>query len=71
MQHNSQQYVYTPRSLNADPAAVQFVTDSYQICKANYEQAADKKQAIYDMFHIQDYKAFLQKSKWEEKVAAL
>jgi hypothetical protein len=43
----------------------------YQICKAYYEQSKDKKQAIYDMLHIQDYKAFLTKSKWEEKVAAL
>lgn len=43
----------------------------YQICKAYYEQSKDKKQAIYDMLHIQDYKAFLAKSRWEEKVAAL
>lgn len=43
----------------------------YQICKAYYEQSADKKQAIHDMLHIQDYKAFLAKSKWESKVAAL
>jgi hypothetical protein len=43
----------------------------YQICKSYYEQSADKKQAIYDMLHIQDYKAFLAKSKWEEKVASL
>lgn len=43
----------------------------YQICKAYYEQSKDKKQAIHDMLHIQDYKAFLVKSKWEDKVAAL
>ncbi|WP_432708018.1 TPR end-of-group domain-containing protein [Pedobacter sp.] len=43
----------------------------YQICKAYYEQSKDKKQAIHDMLHIQDYKAFLNKSKWEKKVAAL
>ena len=43
----------------------------YQICRSYYEQSADKKQAIYDMLHIQDYKAFLEKSKWEEKLAKL
>lgn len=43
----------------------------YQICKSYYEQSTDKNQAVYDMLHIQDYKAFLAKSKWEEKVAAL
>ncbi len=43
----------------------------YEICKAYYEQSKDKKQAIYDMLHIQDYKAFLEKSKWEEKVEEL
>lgn len=43
----------------------------YQICKSYYEQSTDKKQAIYDMLHIQDYKAFLVKSKWEFKVASL
>jgi hypothetical protein len=42
----------------------------YQICKSYYEQAADKKQAIYDMLHIQDYKAFLEQSKWEDKIAS-
>jgi hypothetical protein len=43
----------------------------YQICKAYYEQSKDKKQAVHDMLHIQDYKAFFAKSKWEDKVAAL
>jgi len=43
----------------------------YQICRSYYEQSADKKQAVYDMLHIQDYKAFLEKSKWEEKLARL
>jgi hypothetical protein len=43
----------------------------YQICRSYYEQAADKKQAIDDMLHIQDYKAFLEKSKWESKLASL
>jgi hypothetical protein len=43
----------------------------YEICKSYYEQAANKKQAIYDMLHIQDYKAFLAQSKWENKVLSL
>ncbi len=43
----------------------------YQICKSYYEQAPDKKQAIRDMLHISDYKAFLAQSQWEMKVTAL
>ena len=39
----------------------------YQICKAYYEQATDKKKAIYEMLHIQDYKKFLEQSKLDEK----
>lgn len=39
----------------------------YQICKAYYEQATNKKKAIYDMLHIQDYKIFLEQSKLDEK----
>lgn len=39
----------------------------YQICKAYYEQATNKKKAIYEMLHIQDYKKFLEQSKLDEK----
>ena len=39
----------------------------YQICKAYYENAEDKKKAICDMLHIQDYKKFLEQSKLNEK----
>ena len=35
----------------------------YQICKAYYDTAKDKQQAIYDMLHITDYKKFLEESK--------
>lgn len=38
----------------------------YQICKAYYNQSKDKKQAIYEMLHIQDYKNFLVQSKLDE-----
>lgn len=40
----------------------------YQICKSYYEESADKKNAIFDMLHIQDYKKFLTDSKFEEKM---
>jgi hypothetical protein len=39
----------------------------YQICKAYYEQAKDKKKAITEMLHIKDYKKFLEQSKLDEK----
>jgi hypothetical protein len=40
----------------------------YEICKSYYENTQDKKQAIYDMFSIQDYRKFLIDSKWELKL---
>ncbi|WP_299439552.1 DUF2268 domain-containing putative Zn-dependent protease [uncultured Aquimarina sp.] len=40
----------------------------YEICKSYCENAKDKKQAIYDMLHIQDYRKFLTDSKWEKKL---
>lgn len=40
----------------------------YEICKSYYEHAADKQKAIYDMFHITDYRQFLKDSQWEEKI---
>lgn len=43
----------------------------YQICKAYYEKAKDKKQAIDDMLHLQDYRKFLAESGWEQKVAGM
>lgn len=43
----------------------------YQICKSYYEQSIDKKKAIYDMLHIQDYDAFFQQSKWADKISTL
>ena len=38
----------------------------YQICKAYYDTAKDKQQAIYDMLHITDYKKFLEESKLDK-----
>ncbi|HUS02749.1 MAG TPA: DUF2268 domain-containing putative Zn-dependent protease [Chitinophagaceae bacterium] len=40
----------------------------YQICRSYYEEMADKKQAVYDMLHIKDYKDFLAKSRYVEKL---
>lgn len=40
----------------------------YEICKSYYENANDKKQAIFDMLHIKDYQKFLNDSKWELKL---
>lgn len=40
----------------------------YAICKSYYEEMPDKKQAIYDMLHIQDYRNFLRKSRYIEKL---
>lgn len=43
----------------------------YQICKAYYEKAANKKIALAEMLNIKDYKAFLQRSGWETKLAEM
>lgn len=43
----------------------------YQICKAYYEELNNPQQAIYDMLHIKDYKAFLMKSRYAEKLIQL
>ncbi len=40
----------------------------YQICKSYYENAKDKKKAIYEMLHIKNYKKFLADSKLEQKI---
>ncbi len=40
----------------------------YRICKAYYNNAADKKKAVHDMLNIQDYKKFLADSKVEEEM---
>lgn len=40
----------------------------YQLCKSYYDEMPDKKQAVYDMLHIKDYKDFLMKSRYVEKL---
>lgn len=39
----------------------------YAICRSYYETASDKKQAIYDMLHIRDFRQFLKNSHWDPK----
>jgi tetratricopeptide (TPR) repeat protein len=70
-QNRYDNWIANSQQSSADNPPDQGYWIGYQICKSYYEQSADKKQAIYDMLHIQDYKAFLAKSKWEEKVASL
>jgi len=41
----------------------------YQICKAYYDRANDKNKAIKEMLNIQDYRAFLKDSGWEQTIA--
>ncbi|GAB3941795.1 hypothetical protein GCM10028805_05530 [Spirosoma harenae] len=43
----------------------------YIICKAYYEEVADKKQAVHDILHIKNYRQFLEKSRVEEKLDRL
>ncbi len=38
----------------------------YMVSKAYYANASDKKQAIYDILHIQDYNAFFEKSQADQ-----
>lgn len=40
----------------------------YKICQAYYEQEKNKKKAIYDMLHIQNYEAFLKQSNFDKKI---
>jgi len=42
----------------------------YIICKAYYENAPDKKQAVWDILNIKDYRAFYEKSGVEEVIMA-
>jgi hypothetical protein len=57
---------------NADQETVDKPADigywvGYQICKGYYENSTEKKQAIYDMLNIKDYKAFYERSGTSQK----
>ncbi len=43
----------------------------YQICKAYFDQAINKKEAVNEMLNIKDYKTFLEKSKIQESIVAI
>ena len=43
----------------------------YMICKAYYDNAKDKKQAVYDILNIKDYNEFYRKSKADELILSL
>jgi hypothetical protein len=42
----------------------------YKICQSYYQEMADKKQAVHNILNINDYPAFLAKSRYAEKLAA-
>jgi len=42
----------------------------YKICQIYYQEMMDKKQAVHDILNINDYPAFLAKSRYAEKLAA-
>ena len=52
----------------ADNPADQGYWIGYQICRAYYEKAGDKRLAIYEMLHLKNAKEFLRKSGWEGEV---
>lgn len=43
----------------------------YEICKSYYENSPNKKNAIYEMLHIKNYRQFLVESRWEEKLSRM
>lgn len=63
--HKSENWIANSDQETPDNPADQGYWVGYQICKAYYTNAKDKKKAIYEMLHIQDYKKFLENSKWE------
>lgn len=67
MENNYNAWIANSSTVAEGEAPDQGYWVGYQICRAYYEQAADKKQAIKDMLTIQDYPAFLAKSGWELK----
>lgn len=42
----------------------------YRICQSYYQEMTDKQQAVHDILNINDYSAFLAKSRYAEKLAA-
>lgn len=61
-------WLYNSEQETADRPADLGYWVGYQICKSFYDERPEKKQAIYDMLHIKDYKAFLTESRYKEKL---
>ena len=40
----------------------------FKICEAYYNRSADKKKAVSDILTIQDFKKFLEESRYDEKI---
>jgi hypothetical protein len=53
---------------DGDPADLGYWV-GYMICKSYYDNAGDKKQAVYDILNVQDYKAFYEKTKVDDLFA--
>jgi uncharacterized protein YjaZ len=64
----AQNWMYNAAQETADHPADLGYWVGYQICKSYYDEMPDKHQAVYDMLHIQDYKIFLDKSHYVEKL---
>lgn len=62
-QNHARNWIANSSQETADKPADLGYWVGYQICKAYYNQSADKKQAVIDMLNIKDYKAFYDKSR--------
>ncbi|MCV9928684.1 DUF2268 domain-containing protein [Flavobacterium sp. LS1R49] len=64
-------WIANSKQSSADNPPDQGYWIGYEICKAYYENAKDKKKAISEMLNIQDYRKFLAESGWEEKLSRM
>ncbi|RYU79763.1 TPR end-of-group domain-containing protein [Hymenobacter persicinus] len=67
---NWDNWIANGRQETADKPADLGYFVGYQICRAYYNEVADKKQAVYDMLNLADYPGFLKRSRYAEKLAA-
>lgn len=63
---NLSNWLYSGNSVKGKPADLGYWI-GYQIAKSYYDQATDKKQAVYDILHVKDARKFLEKSGVEGK----
>ena len=69
--NKSENWIANSEQETPDNPADQGYWVGYQICKAYYTNAKNKKKAIYEMLHINDYKTFFENSKWEKNFTSL